>query len=202
MAEPSPGQRISRRRWLLAGLAAPLFRVRAADNLIVTFDGDNVHVSSFGVHFLKGKSLQRLKDGSAVTYLAALTLYRDAFLSPIRRSEFRFSISYDVLGAGDQFAVAMPGPHPRRATNLSQSATETWCLENAGISALGIGKDTPFWLKLELKIVVPKLNGLGPGPFINILDFVTPPGDEERQSFPAGPLRLSDLVHTGKGRRG
>ena len=62
MPEPSRGLQISRRCWLLASLVAPLFPARgAADPLIVTFDGDNLHVSSLGLHFLQGKSLSRLK---------------------------------------------------------------------------------------------------------------------------------------------
>ena len=71
MAEPSRGLQISRRCWLLAGLAAPLFRARGAETLTVTFDGDNLHVSSPDLHFLTGKPLERLKDGTAtVQYLA------------------------------------------------------------------------------------------------------------------------------------
>jgi len=199
MAEPSRGIQISRRRWLQAGLVLPLFRAQAANPLIVTFDGDNLHVSSFGVHFLRGKSLNRLKEGSTVTYLASLTLYRDAFVSPMRKAEFRFSVSYDVLGSGDQFAVVAPGPPARRSSSLSQSATEDWCLKNVAIAAAGLAPDRQFWLQLDLKTSPPRLSAVfgESGIFVDMIDVFTPV-DLERQTFQAGPLRLADLKSKGR----
>src|SRR5581483_7592227 len=144
MAEPSRGSKISRRGWLLAGLAAPLFRARATDSLIVTYDGDRLHVSSLGLHFLQGKSLVRLKEGSPVEYVVQVTLFRDAFLNPSTRWDFKFAVSYDVLATSDQFAVSTAGPPPKRRTNLSQSATETWCFEQVSVTP-NISKDRPFW---------------------------------------------------------
>ena len=77
MSEPSRGSQISRRSWLLAGLAASLFRARAADSLAVTFDGDNLHIASPDLHFLTGKPLHRLTEGGTVVYFGRLTLFRD-----------------------------------------------------------------------------------------------------------------------------
>ena len=62
MALDARDKRISRRSWLLAGLAIPLFRARAAESLVVAFDGDNLRPSAPGLHFLTGKALDRLKD--------------------------------------------------------------------------------------------------------------------------------------------
>jgi hypothetical protein len=204
MAEPSRGLQISRRRWLLAGLATPLFPARAADSLIVTFDGDSLHVSSLGLHFLQGKSLNRLKEGSTVEYVAAIALFRDQFVTQFKRSEFRFVVSYDVWGAGDRFEVSTAGPPATRAINLSQSATETWCLESVGIAVRGIPPDRQFWLQLDLRAVPPKLSSVlgDSGINVNVIEVFTP-GADERQTFKAGPLRLADLVHTQrKGRAG
>jgi hypothetical protein len=204
MAEPSRGLQISRRGWLLASLLAPLFPARGADAPIVTFDGDNLHVSSLGVHFLRGKSLNRLKEGSTVEYVAAISLFRDQFVTLLKRTEAHFLVSYDVLGTGDVFAVSTPGPPPRKAMNLSLSATETWCLENVEISAAGIARDRQFWLQLELRAQPPKLSPvLGPeGISVDLIEVLTP-GADERQTFRAGPLRLADLVRTPrKGRAG
>jgi two-component system, NtrC family, nitrogen regulation sensor histidine kinase NtrY len=155
MAEPSRGLQISRRGWLLAGLLAPLFPAKGADSLIVTFDGDNLHISSLGVHFLQGKSLNRLKEGATVEYVATVGLFRDPFVTQFKRSEHHFFVSYDVWGAGDVFAVSTPGPPARRATNLSLSATETWCLERLALGTVGIPKNEQFWLQLELRTVPP-----------------------------------------------
>jgi hypothetical protein len=204
MPEPSRGLQISRRGWLLASLVAPLFPARGADSLIVTFDGDNLHISSLGLHFLQGKSLSRLKDGDTVEYVATVGLFRDQFATQFKRSERHFFVSYDIWGAGDVFAVSTPGPPPRKRTNLSLSATETWCLENVAVATAGLAHDQQFWLQLDLKTVPPKLNSIlesGGGLRVNVIEVLTP-GQDERQTFKAGPLRLDDLVKSGKGRAG
>ena len=189
MPEPSRGLQISRRCWLLASLVAPLFPASAADSLIVTFDGDNLHISSLGLHFLRGKLLSRLKDGSTIEYVATVGLFRDQFVTQFKRSEYHFFVSYDVWGTGDVFAVSTPGPPARRATNLSLSATETWCLERVVVATAGIALDQQFWLQLELRTVPPKLSSVlgDTGVYVNVIEVLTP-GQDERQTFRTGPL--------------
>jgi len=205
MPEPSRGLQISRRRWLLAGLVAPLFPAKAANIPIVTFDGDNLHISSLGIHFLQGKSLNRLKEGSTVEYVATVELFRDQFVSQIQRLEDHFFVSYDVWGAGDVFAVSTTGPPASRATNLSLSATETWCLERLLVGTTRIRRDQQFWLQLDLRAQPPKLSPIlapGGGIHLDVIEVLTP-GQEERQTFRTGALRLEDLVVTPrKGRQG
>ena len=139
MSEPSRGSQISRRSWLLAGLATPLFRARAADSLAVTFDGDNLHIALPDLHFLTGKPLQRLTEGGTVAYLGRLTLFRDAFLTPFRRTDARFVVSYDIWGE-DKFSVTMPEPVPRTVL-LPASAAEAWCMESLAINTSGLPPD-------------------------------------------------------------
>jgi hypothetical protein len=188
----------------MAGLLAPLFRARAADSLIVTFDGDNLHISSLGIHFLQGKSLNRLKDGSTIEYVATVGLYRDQFATSFKRSEHHFFVSYDVWGTGDVFAVSTPGPPLRRATNLSLSATETWCMEHMPVSTTGIARDEQIGLQLELRTVPPPLSPiLGPGGIhVDFMEVLTP-GQDEKQILRWGPRPLKDLVITRqRGRSG
>jgi hypothetical protein len=204
MPEPSRGLQISRRGWLVASLLAPLFPAKGADSLIVTSDGDNLHISSLGVHFLQGKSLNRLKEGATVEYVATVGLFRDPFASQFKRSEHHFFVSYDVWGAGDVFAVSTPGPPARHAANLSLSGTETWCLERLAVATVGIPKNEQFWLQLELRTVPPKLSSiLSGGVFhLDVIEVLTPGQDERHIYRTSGPLRLEDMVHRGRGRSG
>jgi hypothetical protein len=206
MAEPSRGLQISRRGWLLAGLVAPVLRARGADSLSVSFDGDNLHLSSPDLHFLIGKPLARLQEGSTVVYLAATTLYRDPWQTPRKHAEARFVVSYDVLGE-DKFAVTMPGPPPRHAVNLSKAATETWCLDNLWISVADIAPDRQFWLQLDVRIGSQRdlSSVLGDtGISVDLIDLLSKPGADPPVTRRAGPLRLADLVRTppGRGRNG
>jgi hypothetical protein len=204
MAEPTRGLQISRRRWLLAGLAAPLFPAWAANVPNITFDGDYLHISSLGLHFLQGKSLSRLKEGATIEYVAQVTLFRDQFVTQFKRAEFHFVVSYDILGTGDQFSVTLTGSQPRKIFNQSLSETETWCLEHVLVPASGIAPDRQFWLQLDLRAQPPRVSSvLGPsGLNVDVIEFLTP-GHDERQTFKSPvPLRLVDLAPTNKGRRG
>jgi len=204
MADSAWNGQISRRRWLLAGLAVPLLPLRAADPLAVTFDGDNLHVSAHTLHFLAGKPLDRLKDGATVVFLSQLTLYSDPFVTVLRRPPVdRFIISFDILE--EKFSVTLG---QRSLSNLSLGATEAWCQDSLTMNATGLSPEQPFWMQLDMRPTSPKelssaLNssGLSLGKLIELLG--RRGGVDEPQSWRAGPLRLHDLVRTsGRGNRG
>jgi len=199
MAVPSRGIQISRRSWLAASLAASVFPARAANSLIVTYDGDNLHVSSLGVHFLiqKNKSWQRLQEGSTVVYIATLSLFRDTLANQIKRLEYKLNVSKDVLGTGDRFQVQvrLQGTPIREAQNLSKDQAETWAFERLLVPTRGIAHDRQLWVRLELRTVPPKMESVfGPsGIFVDLVELLTP-GEEERQTFLSEPRTLDDLA--------
>jgi len=206
MAHSARTSQISRRRWLLAGLTIPLFRVRAAEPLGVSFDGDSLHVAAPTLHFLTGKPLARLKDGATVVYLSQLTLYKDPYLTPLRRAAVeRFVISYDIWEE-DKFSVSVPGQ--RSISNISAKKTEAWCLEYMAIGAGGLTPDTPFWLRLDMHTADPRdLSSLVGEPGLNLHNLILllakrPGADDPWWTCEAGPLRLADLARTpGRGSR-
>jgi hypothetical protein len=206
MAHNALETRISRRSWLLAGLAIPLSRLRAAEPLNVRFDGDNLHVSTPGLHFLTGKPLERLKNADNVVYLSQLTILSDSrgtlFRQPTRE---RLIVSYDLWE--EKFAVAIPGPLRRTQSHLTAAQAEQWCIENLAISALGLAPDRPFWLRFELRTTAQKdlsslvgesgisLSGL----MIDVLSRRLG-ADDLYWTRTAGPLRLADLPRSFAGR--
>ena len=207
MAEPSRGQQISRRSWLLAGLTVPLFSARGADPITVTFDGDNLHLASPDLHFLAGKPLERMKEGSTVVYQVNIGLYRDQWTTLWKRAEVKFAVSYDVWGEAEKFAVAMSDVPSRRADNLSKAATEAWCLDHIWIAVQGIAPDRQFWLQLEVRVGsqrnLAKVLGDG-GISVDLIEMASAKsGADAPMSRKAGPFRLADLVRTpGRGRNG
>jgi len=190
---------ISRRRWLLAGLATPLLRARTGGPLTVTFDGDNLHVAAPQLHFLSGRPLARLHDGATVVFLSQLTIFRDNRGTVWRHAPERLTVSYDVWE--EKFSVLL-GTTNRRVTGLSASAAESWCLDNLAISALGVPTDRPFWFRLELRTADPKdLSSVIGEPGISIRGLIEifsrkPGPDEDPWTLDAGPLRLADLPRT------
>jgi len=202
---------MSRRNWLLAGLATPLFSVRAAESLEVKYDGDNLHVSAPGLRFLIGKPLERLKDGASVAYIAQLTLFHDDHVTEFKRRQGRFVVSYALWE--EKFSVrqlgSAPGSVPRSVDGLSAAAAEAWCMESLAITTLGMAPDRMYWLRFELATADQKdLSGMADEPgisFRKIVDYLgrKPKEDEPHWAPLERRLRLSDLPRmTGRGRSG
>jgi hypothetical protein len=156
MAQPSCESRtavgISRRGWLIAGLAIPLFRARAASNLSATYDGDLLYPVAPSLHFLTGKVLDRLRDSADIqVFVSQLTLLYEDGSQPVKPARARFVVSYSIWD--EKFKVAIPGSAARSAEGLSATAAEAWCLENLAISASGLAPDKPFRMRFELRSV-------------------------------------------------
>ena len=207
MPLPARGSEISRRSWLLAGLAVPLFPARGAQPIEVTFDGDNLHVSAPSLHFLTGKPLERLKDAATVVFLSQLTLFSENHDVALRRVPERFVVSYDLWE--EKFSVTQLGNTPRSTQHvLSAPAAEAWCLEGMAISTLNLAPDRRFWLRFELRTADQKDLAGGAGePGLNLRSlielFSRKPGPEDPNwTREVGPLRLEDLRRsTGRGAR-
>jgi len=203
--------RISRRSWLLAGLAMRVSGARADEPLAVMFDGDDIHVAAPGLHFLTGKPLNRLKDAATVVYVSQLTLFSDdrgtIFHRPVQD---RLIVSYDLWQ--EKFAVTVRGGDSTRSAPrlLTAPQAEAWCIENLAISALGLAPDRRFWLRFELSATDQKDlgsllgdSGLSLGTLIGWFSQRHGANDPYWKRE-AGPLRLMDLPRAlfGRGRTG
>jgi hypothetical protein len=189
-------EKISRRSWLLAGLAIPLFRARAAENLSVLFDGDTLRVAAPQLHFLSGKPLARLKDANTVVFLSKLTIFSDAYGTVFRPAGERLTISYDIWEEKFKVVLALEG---RSAAHLSLAGAEAWCLDRLAISTLGLAPNRPFWLRFELREEDPREAASVVGdPGISLRGIIErlarkPGPDQEHFMLEAGPLRLAEL---------
>ena len=202
MALSARDNRISRRSWLLAGLAIPLFRARA-DGLEVSFDGDTLRPVAPNLHFLTGKALERLRYADTVLFLSQVTLFRDDHATVFRQVPQRFYVSYDVWE--ERFKVTIPGATPESRFGLTASQAESWCLENATVSALGVVPDQYYWMRFDLRTADPKdysrvvdESGISIRAFIEL--FSRPPGPRDPHWTLETRLRLRD-VHRTLGRR-
>ncbi len=190
----------------MAGLAIPLL-ARAEEPLDVSFDGDNIRVFAPGLHFLKGRPLERLKNADTVAFVSQITLFTDAHGTVFRRFPERLVVSYDLWE--EKFSVTIPGPSKRSQRNLSAAQAESWCLENMAISALGLAPDRPFWVKFELRTSdrreLTSLVGDSGVSLSRLIDFLSgPKGNDLYWHRETGPLRLRDLprIFGSRGRNG
>ena len=183
----------------------------SAQDLPVRLDGDYLRISLPKIDFLKGKPLERLKDGATVAFIGQLTLSASPnSLSPIARAVARFALSYDIWE--ERFSVTKIGQTPdsrRTMSHLSAQQAENWCIDNLVIDRSQVPVDKPFYVQLDLRADDPRDQlGIIGDPGINLTRLIELFGRAPRSAQPrwfatSGPLRLADLKKTEvKGIRG
>jgi hypothetical protein len=190
--------KISRRNWLLAGVAAPFFAARAnTPSLRIIFDGDDLRIAAPEFHFLTGPPLARLKDGSTVVFLAQLTL-RDGRGVELRHARESLTVSFDVWDEKFQVVTSVY-PHTRKG--LSVAAAEAWCLDELAIGTEGMEPNRFFWLRFDLRVAterdLSKLVGDNGISIRNWIEFFSrKQGADQAHHLETGPFRLADLPRT------
>ena len=167
------------------------------EELVPRRSGDYIRVIAPRLHFLTGKSLQRLHDGAIVPFDFQLSVASGAKSNVVERTFERFTVSYDVWE--EKFSVVRPRDFRKSASNLSANAAESWCLENllARASTLG-GRE--LWARLEIRSAEPKEPSSFPyaDPGISITTligiFSRPPRPaQDHWAFESAAFRLADL---------
>ena len=134
----------------LVFLALPL--ALAAQSLTVSAAGDALRVRARNFTFLEGPMLTRLKEGRSVRVDFELTVLSQPEGPILKQAVQGFTLSFDLWE--ERFAVSRAGSPPRSISHLRANDAENWCLENLtmSVSSLGIGRDTPFWLRLVYRV--------------------------------------------------
>jgi hypothetical protein len=124
----------------------------AAQTLSVNAAGDALRVQARNFNLLEGTVLTRLKEGRSVRVDFELTVLSKPEGAVVKQTVQGFTLSFDLWE--ERFAVSRAGSPPRSISHLRATDAENWCLENLtmSISSLGIGRDTPFWLRLVYRV--------------------------------------------------
>lgn len=186
----------------MAGLAIPLSSAWAADELTVSFDGDNLHIAAPDLHFLTGRALSRVRDADTVTFFSQISLFGDAKGSIlVKRVQERVVVSYALWE--EKFAVTIPGVTTRSTMHSTAAQAEAWALENLAMSSLGLALQRPFWLRFELRAASQKelssvVGDAGGISVRGLVEFFSRKSGTENPNWVlnAGPFRVSDLPRT------
>jgi len=138
---------------LLALLAWPAVR-SSAQVLTVNTVGDALKIRAPGFSFLNGDPLARLKDGRSVRVELVAMVLPAPGKSPAVTTRRIFAVSYDLWE--ERFAVTTVDARAQSVSHLALAAAEAWCVEQLVIplTTLGaLGRDLPFWIRLEYRIV-------------------------------------------------
>ena len=177
---------------VLATVLAP--RV-LAQTVTVRTVADVLHVQARGFSFIEGPVLARLKEGRSVRIDFEVTVLAKPGGQVMKQLMQSFALSFDLWE--ERFAVSRMGAPPSSISHLRQRDAETWCLENLRmpVSSLGIGRDTPFWIRLAYRVqdVVAAAEEQGERYTLRgLIDRLSRRSEEDNlaRSIDAGPFRL------------
>jgi hypothetical protein len=119
------------------------------NEMIVRLHDDQVQISAPKFHFLVGRPLERLKNGTPVPFDFQLQMWVDSRARTPRRALERFVVSYDLWE--ESFSVIQMRSPRKSASRLTSAAAEAWCLDRLSLPAGGLRPDQQVWLRLEVR---------------------------------------------------
>ena len=191
--------RCYRYRILLIAVAGILSAAVPAKSgsLTVVHRGDHLRVSAPQMHFLEGKPLEALHNGSTVTYILSLTVVAEQAAEPTFLLQERFLFSFDLWE--EKYSVVQAGPGGRSASRLTAPMAEAWCLESMPIPLRAVPERQSFMVRLECHIEENEKESGGEGDSRLTLAALIDIFSRKREAEPlkweesSGSLRLEDL---------
>lgn len=191
-----------RRALIFAALGVPVALRASAAELVPRFSGDAVCVAAPGLHFLEGKTIDRLRDGLPVSFDFHLSLLSAPDRNPLRQAFERFTISYDLWE--EKFSVVRRGVL-RKASRLSARAAEAWCLDNLAAPVAGLPPERKVHVRLEVRQAEmrdgkPVLSDPGLS-LTGLVEIFSRPAraNEARWAVETGPLSLDEIGRPPRG---
>jgi hypothetical protein len=157
---------------------------------------DVMHIQARGFSFIEGPVLARLKEGRSVRLDFEIAVLTKPDGPIVKQTVQSFTLSFDLWE--ERFAVSRTGSPPKSISHLRPGDAETWCLENLTIpvSALGLSRDMPFWIRLVYRVQdVPVAGNEEPGErytLRGLIDRLSRRREEDNltKSIGGGPFRL------------
>jgi hypothetical protein len=173
-----------------------------SQSLMVDRRGDQLQIAAPRLHFLTGKALEKLHNGSTVNYILALTVSAENGRSPVFFIKKRFVVSYDLWE--EKYSIVQKGSEGSAISHLSAAMAEAWFLENMPIPMRAVPEKKPFVIKLECAINEIEEESEGKSDsgltLAGLIEVFSRKKREEPLHWEAsvGPLRLSELKNAGQ----
>ncbi len=167
-----------------------------SDALAVRLDAGALRFTAPGFSFLTGRPLERLRNGATVFFDFQVTLWTNPRVAPRRRASARFAVSYDLWE--EKYSVTHWQQPKENASQLSQPAAQSWCLDRLRIAAADLDPKHEFWVKIDARALDPREESPVEGGGVSLthlIDLLSRPSrdPQNRWSIEAGPLRLEQL---------
>jgi len=184
---------------LAAGIMATVSMAQSG-SLAVERQGDRLRLTAPQIHFIAGKALERLHDGSSVSFVITVTATAQHAKAPAFRLQERFAVSYDLWE--EKFSVVQQSG--RTASRLSADGAEDWILERMPVPVQAVPDRQTFALRLECSVdesVAGKNSKNTPGlTLAGLIEVFSrkPPEAPLHWEATTSDMRLSDLKDNGK----
>jgi hypothetical protein len=159
--------------------------------------GDQIHLAAPQLHFIAGKALERLQNGSTVVYTISLTVIPDRAQKPLFLLREKFLVSFDLWE--ETYSVVQSQPGGKSGSRLTASMAEAWCLDHMIIPVSAVPDRQSFMVKLDCSVEEREGEENGENhstlTLAGLIDVFSRKGREEpvRWEASAGPFRLEDL---------
>jgi hypothetical protein len=157
-----------------------------------------IRISAPKFHFVTGRALERLRNGSPVPFAVQLALSTDRWATIAQRDIERFVVSYDLWE--EKFSISKLGSPHKSASHLSIQTTEAWCIEEMAVAPASAAGDPAFWLRLEVRAENPGEDtplltdeGVSLSRLVELFSRRART-DQSRWLVEAGPFRLAELT--------
>lgn len=168
----------------------------ASEDLVPRRNSDELRVSTPRLHFLTGRSLQRLHDGVPVPFDFQLSIAAGVKTNVMQRALERFVVSYDIWG--ERFQVVRSRTGRKSSPELSSNAAESWCLSNVSVPISSLPPDRDLWARLEIRSMDSRPESPFEDPGISLTTLIDvfsrpPRSQQDHWSLDSGPFRLAEL---------
>jgi len=168
-----------------------------AEDLLLRRHEDQLRFTAPKIHFVAGRTVDRLKEGNAVPVNFHATLSVGSRGNVVERLVESFVISYDLWE--ERFKVVRLSQR-KSASNLTAQQVEAWCFDNLGISTVNIPRNQPLYFKLEIRTEdssarTPLFNSSDNFNLTALINLFSRPPERQQWhwSGEAGPFAYADL---------
>ena len=127
-----------------------------AQTVTVRTVADTLHVEARGFSFIEGAVLARLKEGRSVRVDFELTVLAKPEGPVVKQAMQAFTLSFDLWEERLRrlaYGIARRGRFPTCAREMPRPGASR--IVTMPVSSLGVGRGTPFWIRLAYRVQDP-----------------------------------------------
>ncbi len=168
----------------------------SGEDLLPRYHDGSLQVSARRLHFITGRTLERLRNGISVPFDFQLTISAGTKSNALARAFERFVVSYDLWE--EKFSVVRLRDR-KSSQRLSATQAESWCLDNVSVPEAGIRNGENLWARLEIRSAETREQTAASGgdgiSLTTLIEIFSRPvrAQQERWALETGPFRLAEL---------